>query len=119
MPVKNLVTIEIPDTEDAPRNLAVFDSYRKAVLAIKNDTNVAFGQHCIVCKAQHRFENCPTLNDHEFLKKHYIRFCQNVRRDHTDLRDNRASVNFMDQSYMGDSDSASEGDVRDFRHGRS
>jgi len=115
----NLVTIEIPDTEDASRNLAVFDSYRKAVLAIKNDANVAFGQHCIVCKAQHRFENCPTLNDHEFLKKHYIRFCQNVRRDHTDLQDNRAPVNFMDRSYMDDSDSASEGDVRDFHHGRS
>jgi len=74
----NLMTIDIPDTEDASKSLTVFDSYRRAVNAIKNDTNAAFGQHCIVCKAQHRFENCPVLNDHEFLKKHYIRFCQNV-----------------------------------------
>jgi len=92
----NLMTIDIPDTGDASRNLTVFDSYRRAVNAIKNDTNVAFGQHCIVCKAQHRFENCPVLNDHDFFKKHYIRFCPNVRRDHTELQENCASVNFMD-----------------------
>jgi len=115
----NLMTIDIPDTEDTPRNLTVFDSYGRAVNAIKDNTNVAFGQHCIVCKAQHCFENCPVLNDHDFLKKHYIRFCQNVRRDHTELQTNRESVHFMDRHFLDDSDSASESDVLDFHHGRS
>jgi len=113
----NLMKIEIPDQEDAPNKLLVFDSYQKAMNAIKEDTNVAFGTHCIVCKGQHRFENCPTLNNHKFLKKHYIRFCQNVCRDHTELQLNREPVNFMDQRFIDDSGSASEGDAWDFPYG--
>jgi len=117
----NLMKIEIPDAEDSSEKLVVFDSYRRAVNAIKDDANVAFGTHCIVCKGQHCFENCPVLNNHDFLKKHYIRFCQNVRQDHTELQPNREPINFMDRRFLGDSDGAtsSEGDDQDFLYGRS
>jgi len=58
------------------------------------------------------------LNDHDFLKQHYIRFCQNVRRDQGELSQQRGEqVNFMDQrSYFDDSDS--EDNDRDFLGGR-
>ena len=36
---------------------------------------------CIVCGENHRFDKCDVLNNHEFLKSHYIRYCQQIRRD--------------------------------------
>jgi len=58
------------------------------------------------------------LNDHDFLKQHYICLCQNVRRDQAELSRQRGEhVNFMDQrSYFDDSDS--EDHDRGFLHGR-
>ena len=70
----NLIQIDVPDTESTPNNLLAFDRYRRAVHAIREDTNSAYKQNCIVCQGQHRFENCTMLNDHNFLKQHYIWF---------------------------------------------
>jgi len=68
----NLLQIEAPDQEDTPSNMLTYDNYRRAVLAIRENPNTAYLPNCIVCRGQHRFENCPTLNDHDFLKQHYI-----------------------------------------------
>jgi len=64
----NLLQIEVPDREDTPSNMLTYDNYRRAVLAIRENPNAAYLPNCIVCRGQHRFENCPTLNDHDFLK---------------------------------------------------
>ena len=114
----NLLQIDVPGTESLPNNLLAFDRYRRAVHAIREDTNSAYKQNCIVCRGQHRFENCTTLNDHDFLKQHYIRFCQNVRRDQAELARQQQveKVNFMDRDpYKNDSES---GDEEDFQSGR-
>jgi len=71
----NLMQIDIPDRDDTPNNMLAFDNYRRSVLAIRENPNAAYLPNCIVCRGQHRFESCPTLNDHDFLKQHYIRFC--------------------------------------------
>ena len=114
-----LLQIEIPDREDTPSNMLAFDNYRRAVLAIRANPNAAFSTNCIVCRGQHRFENCPTLNDHDFLKQHYIRFCQNVRRDQTELSQQRIEpVNFMDQRYFDDGEESESGSDQDFPYGR-
>jgi len=68
----NLLQIEVPDREDTSNNMLTYDNYCRAVLAICKNPNAAYLQHCIVCRGQHRFENCPTLNDHDFLRQHYI-----------------------------------------------
>jgi len=109
--------IDIPDRDDTPNNMLAFDNYRRAVLAIRENPNTAYLPNCIVCRGQHRFENCPTLNDHDFLKQHYIRFSQNVRRDQTELSQQRPEpVNFMDrQCFDDDEDSDSD---QDFPYGR-
>jgi len=116
----NLLQIEVPDREDTPNNMLTCDNCRRAALAIRENPNVACGQHCIVCRGQHRFENCPALNDHDFLKQHCIDFCQNVCRDQTELSQQRVElVNFMDQQCFDDNkESDSNNSDRDFPHGR-
>jgi len=97
----NLLQIEVPDRDYTPNNMFTYDSYCRAVLAIKDNPSAAYAQHCIVCRGQHRFENCPTLNNHDFLKQHYIQFCQNVRQDQAELSPQRdEQVNFMDRGYF-------------------
>jgi len=116
----NLLQIEVPDREDTPSNMLTYDNYRRAVLAIRENTNAAYLPNCIACRGQHRFKNCPTLNDHDFLKQHHIRFCRNVRRDQTELSQQRIEpVNFMDQRYFDDNEESDSGNSdRDFPYGR-
>jgi len=116
----NLLQIEVPDREDTPNNMLTYDNYRRAALAIQENPNAAHAQHCVVCRGQHRFENCPTLNDHDFLKQHHIRFCQNVCRDQVELSQQRMEpVNFMDQRHFDNiEESDSDNSDRDFPCGR-
>jgi len=115
----NLLQIEVPDREETPNNMFAFDCYHRVVHAIRDNPNAAYAQHCIVCWGQHRFEYCPTLNDHDFLKQHHIRFCQNVRRDQSELSQQRGqSVNFMDHTCFDDEESESDSSNRDFPYGR-
>ena len=120
----NLIQIEIPDTESTPNNMHAYDMYRAAVLAISRDPNIAYNQRCVVCRGEHRFENCSTLNDHDFLKQHYIRFCQNVRRDQAEIARQNRELNFIDHDAYGnesdDDDDANEyHGGTDFHHGGS
>jgi len=86
--------------------MLTYDSYHRAVLEIRENPNAAYAQHCIACRGQHRFENCSTLNDHNFLKQHCIRFCQNVRRDQLELSQQRGEqVNFMDRQCFDNEES--------------
>jgi len=111
----NLLQIEVPDRGDTPNNMLTYDNYRRAVLAIRENPNAAYLLNCIVCRGQHRFENCPTLNDHDFLKQHYIRFCQNVCRDQVELTQQRTEpINFMDRH---DEESDSGNSDPDFPYG--
>ena len=61
----------------------VFHQYAAAVHQISQDPKVAYSPDCIVCRGKHRFENCPTLNNIDFLRSHYVRLCQMLRRDET------------------------------------
>jgi len=116
----NLLQIEVPDREDTPSNMLTYDNHHRAALAIRENPNAAHGQHCVACRGQHRFENCPTLNDHDFLKQHYIQFCQNVRRDQAELSQQRVEpVNFMDQLCFDDNKESDSGNSdQDFPYGR-
>ena len=50
---------------------------------IKRDPSVADRQPCIVCGEDHRFADCKVLQNTDFLRQHYIRFCQQIRREAT------------------------------------
>jgi len=115
----NLLQIEVPDQDKTSNNMLTYDNYCRAVLAIQDNPNAAYAQHCVVCQGQHRFKNCPALNDHDFLKQHYIRFCQNVCRDQVKLSQQRGEqVNFIDRHYFDDEESDSDNSDRTFPYGR-
>jgi len=114
-----LLQIEAPGRKETPSNMLAFDNCRRAALAIRANPNAACSTNCIVCRGQHRFENCPALNDHDFLKQRCIRLCQNVRRDQTELSQQRIEpVNFMDQRHFDDGEESDSGSDRDFPCGR-
>ena len=43
--------------------------------------NMNAPMQCIVCGANHKFDNCAVLKNTEFLKSHYICFCQQLHCD--------------------------------------
>ena len=55
--------------------------YRAALYSIKSQPSNATIRPCIVCGLNHRFDGCSVLQDHDFLRQHYIRFCQLLHRE--------------------------------------
>ena len=122
-----LVNMDIPDDEHVSENLELYDVYRRAINLVKSNNNVAYEPRCIVCNGQHRFENCDTLNNAEFLRQHYIRFCQTIRRDAANLRNNvegnrtqDAGIQYLDVSEYDNQveDTDDEDDAQHFQNGR-
>lgn len=74
------------DTYDAPTDPAtneLLHDYHVSIHQILQHPVLAVHAPCIVCKQPHRFDECPILNDTLFLRGHFIRFCQLLRRDET------------------------------------
>ncbi len=38
-------------------------------------------QECLVCNENHKFEDCKTLQNTEFLRSHFIRWCAFKKRE--------------------------------------
>jgi len=73
-----LPNIQVPDDHYSRQLHALY------VGAISTSPSTQDNQHpsnCIVCNGPHRFDTCPVLADAEFLRGHYIRYCQHLRRD--------------------------------------
>ena len=93
----------------------------------------ASSQPCIVCNGNHRFDTCDVLNNTQFIRQHYIRFCQQLRREAAARSDAfqgqaaetpmmRRPVNFLDQFEIEDENESEESDFdpsADFQEGRS
>ena len=58
--------------------------YIAAVRALKTQPQAAFTGTCLVCRGAHNFDACPVLQNTEFLKKHYINTCKNLRKHNAD-----------------------------------
>ena len=59
----------------------LFHVYSAQVFQTQREPNRAFSSPCLVCSGSHRFTDCPILNDTEFLRQHYIRWCQQLKQD--------------------------------------
>ena len=110
-------------------NLELYDVYRQAINLVKANNNVAYEPRCIVCNGQHHFENCKTLNNAEFLRQHYIRFCQTIRRDQANLHGNakgeacnctqNAGIQYLDVGeYDNQLEDTDDEDDQHFQNGR-
>jgi hypothetical protein len=73
----SLFSIQAPDT---PSDRAIYHRYCALVHRIHADPE-SDRLACLVCGATHRFDSCPVLANVDFLKSHYIRYCQQLRRD--------------------------------------
>ena len=78
--VQELLTLDVPDDPESTR---VHSLYARALYAIQASTNHNAPANCIVCGGTHRFDGCDVLKNTEFLRSHYIRYCQQIRRDAT------------------------------------
>ena len=76
--VKEVYDLEVPNDSESLRLHAIYVATINAVQA-SNDHNATTS--CIVCGGTHRFDSCDVLKNTDFLRGHYIRYCQQLRRD--------------------------------------
>ena len=72
--------IDVPGTGEDNQ---LFASHSAAIHRIDLDIHAVEQQPCIVCGGGHRFDSCNVLKNTSFLRDHYIRYCQNLRREAT------------------------------------
>lgn len=73
-----IYSIEVPHDSES---IQIFHHYAAAVNKITSDPSAATTQTCICCGEQHTFDNCDILQNVDFLRGHYVRFCQQLKRD--------------------------------------
>ena len=120
------------DVPNDPGTVATYNLFCYAISNAKTDPKSAFAGDCIVCRKQHNFDDCPTLKNHEFLKKHYIQFCQLLRKHQRNLNESASdsgkkkaavnyvrdrSIRFSDDNGEKDSQYETEATARDFQRG--
>ena len=117
--------VELPEDPTAD-DREIYHLYAAKVHRISADTNLAATQPCIVCGGTHRFDKCNVLKNTDFLRNHYIRFCQQLRREGSErsrvfhgteanIPMQNVPVNFIDVAEEDDSDYDPE---TDFQMGR-
>lgn len=98
---------------------SVFHTYAAAVHQISNKPTLANEPECIVCGHKHRFDKCPTLQNVEFLRSHYIRYCQFLKRDSmaktSSTNRSPSKINFIESEPGLDTDYDTD---EDFQTGR-
>jgi len=65
-----------PDPDEAK----TFTKYAVTINKIATNQRLAYSQPCLICEGIHDFANCPVLQNHEFLKTHYITFMQMIKK---------------------------------------
>lgn len=72
-----LDSIPVPDND---HDREIYHIYCASICRINSEPNTARSPTCIVCGENHRFEQCDILKNTQFLKEHYITYCQQLRR---------------------------------------
>ena len=70
------------------------------------------GMKCAICQKQHKFGDCPILQNIEFLKKHFIAFCLMMNRTtklmEREVKKITATINKLATDVADDDDAASD-----------
>lgn len=64
-----------------PGNEVPHYQYLAGLHALRAKPTAAATSPCIVCGGDHRFAECDVLKNNAFLRDHYIRYCQQLRRE--------------------------------------
>ena len=75
-----LYTMDVPQTLDARKVHSLYCAAIHQVSVAPPDQDDAVPV-CIVCGSRHRFDQCRVLQNTSFLRGHYIRYCQQLRRE--------------------------------------
>ena len=75
------LSINAIDVGDSASDNEIKHVYAACINRISSEPQQAFDKPCLVCNGSHTFANCPVLQNHDFLKSHYIRFCGLLKRD--------------------------------------
>ena len=70
--------LSIPDDKQAKN---VYEIYKVGIRSVMRDPSKAFAGPCVVCTGPHGFADCKVLQDTDFLRKHYIRYCTALQRE--------------------------------------
>ena len=123
----SLHSIQAPSTST---DQAMYHQYCATIHRLHADPSQATNPSCIVCGETHRFDACPVLKNTDFLRSHYIRYCQHLKRDATarqavfktpsdrPVRVVDLSANPYDVLSVASSHSAKSSDEPDFPLGR-
>jgi hypothetical protein len=81
------------DLDSSPVNAPAIDPasharYCATVAQVTTHPGLARSLPCLVCGDSHSFDSCPVLQNHDFLKEHYIAFVGFLKRD-TGIRQHR------------------------------
>ena len=107
--------------------------YSACIHQIRSSPSAATLPTCIACGGQHTFSNCTVLQNLPFLRDHYIRWCQYMRREQTARSSantpapplpspprQASRVSYLDATMCGDTtDDDSFDEATDFQLGRS
>ena len=109
------------------------EHYTACIHQIRSSPSAATLPTCIACGGQHTFSNCTVLQNLPFLRDHYIRWCQYMRREQTARTSTNTPapplpspprpayrVNYLDAAVSGDTtDDDSFDEATDFQLGQS
>ena len=70
--------MDYPPGDESMRLATLYDA---AIYKLRTTPNLNEPLPCVVCDGNHRFDKCEVLQNTDFLKAHYIRFCQQLRRE--------------------------------------
>jgi hypothetical protein len=115
----NDLASEAFDIQSPEESQSLYHNYVAGIFKISAEPANAKKSPCIVCGGEHRFEQCTVLLDTEFLRSHYIRYCQQIRRE-ADARAKSFSgtqatipINFVDECVVEDRDIEHEDEASD------
>ena len=74
-------SVDILAVPPDPQSRTIGHLYAAAVHSIQARPVNAVQTPCICCNENHRFDECPILANTEYIRGHYIRFCQYIRRE--------------------------------------
>lgn len=111
----SLNSIRVPDDSTSKHT---FHTYCAAVHQLTAEPSYASDPTCIVCGERHKFDKCPILHNTDFLRSHYIRYCQFLKRDSAlQQKQKTTNVHFLDTITDDNNSALNDAVDQDFRNG--
>ncbi|MCE2995759.1 MAG: hypothetical protein LW863_09185 [Flammeovirgaceae bacterium] len=82
----DILSLDSLPLDSAQIDLDSYVRYFATINQVASNPRLATASPCIICGDTHTFENRPTLNNHDYLRNHFIKFSTFLRRDLADRK---------------------------------